>query len=366
MNYQVLCRDPIADSIAEPRSRNFIVIEKLSYRCVEGGPYNLYLLVKRGVDTLTALHLIEKKLGLPRGSARAAGLKDADATTVQHVAIASTNTPKTVTLRLKNGGFIALRWICRLRYPVQPPSIRGNRFTVVLKLYPEAAKSVEHVLNQLADKLIPAYYGYQRFGTIRPVTHLLGYARALGSYPTYLRTLLDQAFPEEAVDAITWRILRRGNVRIYEAEAWRRLRKSLSAAIDYMEKLLRGLDLEGLQALVFNLYLSARIREGYPLDKPIEGERVGREGLPIAIVPGRGFTPGKESKKLYEEVLAGIGLRLETLTRLPVKGYWRPVALRVEQLSWSLVGDNLLVLRFTLPRAMYATTVLREIASRPY
>ncbi len=364
MHYQVLCLPPAARSIAEPRETSFVVVEDLAYRCSEDGRYTLYVMAKRGVDTLTALRALERELGLPRGSAVAAGLKDADATAVQHVAVATAEAPDVVRLRLRSG-FAVARRLCRLRSPPAPASIRGNAFTIVVDGADEAA--LARAVEELRGRLLPAYYGYQRFGTIRPLTHVLGYARALGEHPTFLRALLDQAFPGESPEVAAWRIDKRaGRPRSYEAEAWRRLRRGLGSAIDYVSELLRGLDLEALQALAFNLYLSRRLGEGHPLDRPVEGERMGREGLPVAPVPGRGLAPGKAARRLYEEALSEIGITVELLLRLPVRGFWRPVAFRAEGLGYAPLGGRRAALRFRLPRATYATVVLRELLEVPY
>ena len=369
MEYQASCNTVVAKRIAEPREASFVVVERLDYRCVERGRWTLYLLVKRGVDTLTALEVLEKKAGVRRGSAIVAGFKDAAATTVQYAALPVDAGPL-VRHSLGRGRVVAAKRLCRVNAPPHPSRLRGNTFTIVLELAESASlQEVGEAAERLKSLLIPAYYGYQRFGTIRPITHLLGAAALYDDPETYLSAVLDQPYPDEAPEAIASRLVRRGVARGYETLVRRASRLSVGDAITATRSYLRGLDLEALQALAFNLYVSERIRQGIPLDEPVAGERIGREGLPIAVVPGKGFTPGKTSRRIYEEALARIGVRLEDMVKMPSKGFWRPVAFRVEELQWRLVtrdGKRFLVLRFTLPRGMYATIVLRELAATPY
>ena len=363
MEYHAGCGEPLARSIAEPRHRSFIVIELLRRPCKPGGRRMLYLLAKRGVDTLQAITMLQKLLG---GAFEVAGLKDAEATTIQHVA-GPPVAEGTKIIRMQRDRVIVLKPLCRTDARLDHRLIEGNRFTILLEPLSDTIDPSE--VRARVDRLIPAYYGYQRFGTIRPLTHILGLLRAHDMVDELTRTLLNLPFPDESPLAIRERLAKRGVPGAYEARAARIAAKHPGRLRQVLGDLLRNLDYEALQALAFNLYLSHRIGMGVPLEEPLEGERIGREGLPVAIVPGKGYEPGRESRRIYMEALQRIGISLSTLTSLPVRGYWRPVAFRPEDVraAWLKTGGrHLLALSFTLPRAMYATVVLREVAEIPY
>ncbi len=367
MEYQVLCMNPVAVGIAEPRDRSFVVVEDLAYTCTDDGRYTLYLLVKRGLDTLVALRLLERALSIGRGVAVVAGFKDAAATAVQYVAVPGDKGKQLIRVRSRKGFIIAKR-LCKVKEKPHPSRIRGNRFTIVLRIRKGVSTNdIANNLTVLGGALLPAYYGYQRFGTIRPITHVLGATALYDDIEGYLMAILDQPFPRESAEAIEYRLKRKGVPRDYEEEVAIALKRSVGDAVSTVRRTLKGLDYEALQALAFNLYVSERIRLSIPLSKPVPGERIGREGLPIAIVPGKGYIPGKESRRIYREALARIGVNLDDLARIPAKGFWRPVAFRVEELRWVVDSEGrLLTLSFRLAKGMYATVVLRELAETPY
>ncbi len=56
--------------------------------------------------------------------------------------------------------------------------LKGNRFKIIVRDVGVGGKELEAVLGETVTQLekrgVPNYFGYQRFGTIRPNTHIVG------------------------------------------------------------------------------------------------------------------------------------------------------------------------------------------------
>ncbi|MET1127985.1 MAG: tRNA pseudouridine(13) synthase TruD, partial [Thermoproteota archaeon] len=286
------------------------------------------MVAKRGLSTPDALRLLAKLTGRKPHAFTALGLKDAEATTLQ-----------LVCGPCPRGG--ERRWVVaggRLWAKVAgyvdgcPRKPKANRFHIVLEpLAGVKASSVVEAAARLKARL-PAYYGYQRFGTRRPVTHLLGASLLRGELDTFAATLLGEPHPDESPPTVECRL------RAWKGCTGRLLEAKLAPYADRVTDLLRRIprgliEIFGgaLQAYIFNEYLSARISYGYDLGERLRGERLAADGRPLAPVPGIGYKVGVsgEARTLIREALSAAGLderdlenRLGLLPKL--RPYWRP------------------------------------------
>jgi tRNA pseudouridine13 synthase len=264
----------------------------------------------------------------------------------------------------------------------------------------------------------PNLFGPQRFGEVRPVTHLVGRALVLGR-------------PEEAVDVyLTWVAgdadtlgadARREYARHRDAAralrefppAFRFERRLLDhlarghspeRAIGALSRDLRTLFVHAYQSLLFNRWVSRRAAGGLSLTRPEAGDwllRVGRNGTVTSTDPvevgldnlaeclefvdrGRavlagplvGFeTPAMAGRpgELLEAVLAEEHVRRDDwrIRRAPdlaSRGAWRavsvptpPIAIAPEPSPDGPGGTGPSAwLKFSLPKGAYATVLLRE------
>ena len=369
LRYRVTSGHEVA-RVCQPRESCFIVGEEPPITIRAKGRYCVYVLVKKGKPTLQAISVLEKKLlGRRHGRAVFFGLKDTDATTLQYVCAPcqpGSSQGREGPIRLGEGAWARLVGYtdhCRSTPP------EGNRFWIIL----EPLREVDDVLARLAElgsKLLPNYYGYQRFGTRRPNTHLLGLSLIKRDYATYLGELLGSPYPDESTDnqlcrLRAWRGCESG---LYESM----LSARAESVNDFVTKLpykIVSLYVSALQAYIFNLYLSKRIELGYRLSERIKGER--GNSTPLAPVPGLGYRIGVsgEARQILRDVLESIGLSEEDIRRpVPrikrVKPFWRPIAFRIDSIRAKKIGDRVVVF-FRLGYGMYATTVLRELVKIP-
>jgi tRNA pseudouridine13 synthase len=141
-----------------------ILREKSLDKISASGSYAVYKLKKHGIDTNHALSDIFTKYGL---RLKALGLKDANATTEQYVCDMTTgrSTNTLVTNRY------TLEKIGLLQKPLTKKDMIGNHFKI--KIEDADFSKISQFSEQ--DKILN-FFGYQRFGSRRPVSHLIGKA----------------------------------------------------------------------------------------------------------------------------------------------------------------------------------------------
>lgn len=234
------------------------------------GPSYVYLLLKEGIDTIHALREIRRRLG---GKWYHLGLKDANGVTLQ--LLSSDVVSEGLQLRLRKG--------CLVLTPLGRGSINkarmwGNAFVIDLQC------SKPHSLEGKVK--VPGYFSYQRFGTARPVSHVVGKMILLERWEEAVEALLGEPTPWESEAA------RRVRLEYYSEgpRAYLRAPKFMDVERRVAFELLRGsspkraLKKSGLTELFLHAYQSylynKRLSE---FDDPCEGP----EALPG---PGRRAT----------------------------------------------------------------------------
>lgn len=264
---------------------------------------------------------------------RIAGLKDSCGVTTQLVAVRGCRTP-----RARLGGRL---WRARLvgaGGPLRPGLLEGNIFKVDL----EGAGGCPGE----PKWWIPGFYGPQRFGVERPISHLYGIAAARGDIG-FLARLAATRLPLEA----------RTCPGSYEA------RLVESAALGGRPRL-PGVVYEAVQAYLWNRALSAALAEGgFPgvarlaegsVDLPCPGGA--RVRAPAARLPSRRLLerPRSEWARLVAGVAGDEGIEPQMLPwRAPVRPLLHPVC----RLTCRPASGHVR-LAFRLPPGAFATTLL--------
>jgi len=353
--------------LCSPREQSFVVVEDYDPTPLLNprGRFCLYLMAKRGLPTPRAAALLARSLGT--WPPRTLGLKDAEATTLQLVCLpCPPQPPRHLILHNAWARLIGRAHSCpRERGP------RGNCFTVILHTPGKAADIAER-LQQLSRRPIPAYYGYQRFGTRRPNTHLVGLHLLKGRLREALEELAAKPYPDEAPQTRHCRLKRfhDENCRLpgfYEAHITAEAARSPGRALKAVPPIVKRLALQALQALVYNLYTSLRLQEEPNPHHRLPGERQGRETT-LAPIPGIGYrlhTSG-HAARIIEEATALLDLDPRELANPPpglpkLQPYWRPLTTRPYNLKTRIIDEDTLAASFCLERGMYATTLLREV-----
>lgn len=321
----------------------------------ESGPYPVYLLSKRGIDTNGALEEVRRKTGL---RLLAMGLKDSAASTRQYLySTARARGPASAE---------GAKWsVERLGYTAKALSKRhmsGNRFWIRV----DGAGDVSGF-----DARLPVanFYGYQRFGLPRPVTHLVGKALVSGDPAGAVREMLgaDPADPRGMLDGL------RPGARLERA-----VLESLARDADPVRALralpvsLRRLYVNAYQSYLFNLSVSAALEAGEPLE-PSPGDvcygpggdlcrSSGQRGLRLAVpVAGHSYYAKTRFHEYVAAAARSQGARMRdflapSLQEAAAEGGFRQALVSVSGFE---ARDGRV--SFELSRGSYATVLLREL-----
>ena len=295
----------------------------------------------------------------------------------------------------------------------------GNAFEILVEetVAPPAEalgvyRATEAALRQAGG--FPNFFGPQRFGEVRPVTHDVGrwvvrgdLTRAVDVYLTALPGGRVEGVGDEARRAYAeHRDPARALVEFPREYRFERLMLDHLARGHGAERAFRALgrDLRLLfvhayQALLFNRWLLRRHLADLPFDRPVPGDRilrVGRDGTvrsqeaaPVGadnerecaelVGRGRAFVAGPligfetprasgPAGELLQGLLEDEGLdpkafRLPVAPEVASRGAWRPALVGVPPLGLAESGSGVWF-RFALPKGTYATVLLREFLKR--
>lgn len=352
-----------------------------------------------------SLHMSRRRIGF-------AGTKDKRALTTQLFSFEGIP-PETVRgLRIKDVEVLETFTCGR---GLEIGDLVGNAFRVVVRGLglPEgaAAKAVQETTEQLtAFRGFPNFFGLQRFGSVRPVTHEVGRHLVRGEFREAVETYVANPIPGEDPESYDVReaLAESGDVkealraypRAYTFE--KAILNELSAHPEDYVGALRALPLNLLimfvhayQSFLYNRMLSERMRRGLPIHEPAEGDLVlpaDRRGLPdrertVEVTPdnllrvaarcreGKAWvsailfgseTPfaGGEMGEIERAVVAAEGLKpqdfiIPEIPRISSRGTRREILAPIRSLDAQVEGDVLRV-SVELTRGAYATCLLRE------
>lgn len=390
-------------------SSDFVVEEIYEEGIYEGGRYLVVEVEKVDWETHHLVRDLSRQLQISQKRFGWAGTKDKKAVTRQRMSIMALDEKQLQRAALPG---VKIRVLGRSNRGVSLGDLRGNRFAVRIREVDlddeEATGRVAAVTGEIEERGgLPNYFGVQRFGEVRPVTHLVGEALVRGDPERAAMTYLALPFPGEPesirearerllADQDFQAALKEYPLRLrYERAMMARLleEKDFARSFDVLATNLKRLFVHAYQSLLYNRILSRRMRAGLPLGRAVEGDVVcfSKGGLPyvdkiqavdksnLAAVNrlaerGRAFVtlplfgsrsafsgglPGEIERSVLEE--EGVDLsdfRVEANPDLGSPGNRRPALLRVEPAAE--VEDGCVLLNFDLPAGSYATVVLRE------
>lgn len=411
--------DFIVEEILVDGSRASVRLEdNKSGSLAKHGRYLICVLVKRGWDTLLAIEEIAKVLGISPDRIGFAGIKDADALTAQYISIGGV--PLDYLTRINIEGLL----IKPLGYSgeeMSPEKLFGNSFTIIVRSIrageDTARKRIERISEGLADLGgMPNFFGHQRFGTVRPITHIVGKHIIMGKFEDAILSFLAYQSPFESARIREARrelyetrdfslaLKRFPKSLIYERLILMHLSKSPNDYIGALHKIplnLRKLFVQAYQSYLFNRFLSERMRRRIPIKEALEGDyaieldelglpkkkflradadnikaindeiKNGKMALGIPLIgPEQPLSEGSqgeiEREVLEEESVSQEDFKRARIIKVNVLGGLRPALARIINLRINVMGDEkaagrrAAIFSFTLPRGAYATILLRE------
>lgn len=330
----------------------------------------VYVVRKIGLDSIELCNKIRRILRCRECAVL--GLKDADAVAYQIAVLRECRAlNQRVSFERGNTTFSAHLWLCG-KFNVA--SIK-NRFRISIEpLSQNFAKVLSDRMEMLRGYgyIVLNFFGYQRFGTRRPITHLIGKKLVYRDWEGFIETLCGYPFPTESRKSIAsrllwysgrgWRLYPRNSIenRVCSEDIGRPLE-----VIRRIPKSMLQLYLNAYQSYLFNVVLSRvwmNLVSRYDLRSALA--IVGKD-LQYLPVPGASIVISSELvREVLEEVLGTEDVELRDFCieelNLCAHGSYRRSYLTVNDISYS-ISDNLIRLIFTLESGCYATVVLREI-----
>ena len=408
-----LTTTPGVDGTVKASAEDFVVEEVSTPPLRDAdGRFTIARIRVREWETNRLVRQLARSLHISRRRIGYAGTKDKRALTTQLFSFDRVEPGAMASLRLQD---VEILETFRASRPLELGDLMGNRFRIVIRglrtTVAKASETVQETTRQLqAAGGFPNFFGIQRFGSVRPITHQVGRHIVRGEFREAVETYVANPIEGEDPESFEVRaaLQASGDVkgalhdypRNYTFE--KAILNHLAVHPNDDVGALRALPLNLLmmfvhayQSFLYNRILSERMRRGLPIHEPIEGdlvlpadrcgrpdrervievsgdnlERVAarcREGKAwvSAVLYGaqsvlaEGEMGEIERKTIAEEALRPEDFIIPDLPRISSKGTRREILAPFGNLQAQVVGDTL-DLSVELTRGAYATCLVRE------
>ena len=354
------------------------------------------------------LHVSRNRIGF-------GGTKDKRAKTTRLMSFDSISVENLSKIKIKD---VDIDNIYRSDRSVKIGGLIGNEFEIVVRNIEKniSSKMIEAIYSYVIEKGgFPNFYGIQRFGVIRPITHIVGKFIVKDDFEKAVMTYIGNPVKGEDEESYSARTelektrdfskaLKSYPLNLgFEKAILNKLVNNSEDFVSALKELPRNLltmFVYAYQSFLFNRILSERIKQGFPLNEAVVGDVV----LPIRknIVEETGIlVRGSNVEKVNKQiskgkaVVSGIlfgsdttfsgdeigeiehrvidkekidprGFIIPDIPRISSKGSRRPILANVKNFDFKLFDDELndtrsaLFLKFELNKGCYATSLLRE------
>ncbi|MBW6451136.1 MAG: tRNA pseudouridine(13) synthase TruD [DPANN group archaeon] len=334
------------------------------------GGVSYVLLHKIDYDPFKAIDVVAKALNVRRNDIAFAGTKDKRAVTTQIISIANTTKEAISNFNVKD---ISLKYLgCGSK--IQLGDLLGNRFTIVLRNIDCVSDKLSTFFDFKETIPYPNYFGPQRFGDKRPITHIIGKHILKGNYKSAVLDYVSKIFPGDNSRSAAIRTLAASNPKqALESNDLKSYERMLvQYLVDYPENYkgaiqkfplqLRRMFIHAYQSYLFNKVLNILIK-GNISDKKIQ---IPYFGYHMNLPRNRNLV---DALRLVfsEEKIDLSDFRVEGMEVLSSKGGnrnafefardFKVIDISEDDLN---VGRSKIKIAFTLSKGSYATVFLRE------
>lgn len=406
-------KDFIVEEISLDNEISYCFKENSEIKLNQPTRYIRLSLEKHGVETLRAIQILASSLKISISRIGFAGMKDKEAITSQFISIKDTDLNIIKNIELGN---IYLRNFNYIKSALNIGNLFGNHFIIVIRDLELSTKKIEGAItsikNEISSGLIN-YFGQQRFGKIRPISHLVGKALLKGNYEDAVKIYLTKVYPDERIDASNARIELKENWDfekainnfpkrlLYEIMMIKSLIKfpnDYRKAFEALPNRLQSMLIYAYQSYIFNKILSKRKEQKIAFSDLRINDFVlilDNQGLPTrafvstseknfthlehlikinkAVIAAPLIGSQTEIKEDYiREILKEEGIELKDfnskILHLNRKGGFRPILFsplnfKIKKIDSDELyqSKNKVKIDFTLKRGSYATVLLDEI-----
>ncbi len=355
---------------------DFVVEEVAEHEAGEKGDAVLARMKKFNLTTMEAIRELSNILHVSRKRFGYAGNKDKRAITTQYISVEGLDEEDLQHVFIPD---VELEVLGR-GDPIGLGDLDGNRFEIVVRNIAleadEARSRAESVVEKL-EGYIPNYFGPQRFGENRPITHEVGRHLLKGEYEeavwTYIAKPSDQEYEKiRKVREDLWetREVEKAAEKFPEQYRYEKILlyhlakndEDYTGAVKRLPEGLQKLFIHAYQSYLFNEALSALIDDGFDDTD---------EELPL--VGYKTALRDEQGERVMQELLEEDGVtqedfQLQDFPHLRTEGEYRPCFVPVTDFSLAGVEDDDLnmdkraaTVSFTLEKGSYATVFLREL-----
>jgi tRNA pseudouridine13 synthase len=401
---------------------DFIVNEIFSYPTEkENGNFTIAEIYSKNWENNGLVRELSKRLHISRKRISFAGTKDKRACSTQLMSFYKVTRDKLSNIKIKD---VEIKNIFSSDKPIKIGDLYGNKFEITLKNINKDVKpkQIQNTISYLEENCgFPNFYGVQRFGIMRPITHIVGKYIINGDFKKAIMSYIANPIKGENEDTYKLRD------ELEKSHDFSKALKSYPPSLNFEKAILNKLVIDpedfvgalkelpknllimfvnAYQSYLFNRILSERIRRKIPLNKAIVGDIV----LPIRnnIVDYKGvlvnesniekvnrqvsknhaFTSGIllgsdsvfsmgemgeiEYKIIENEKVDYRNFIIPSISYLSSSGSRRPLLAVLNKIYWKLNYDKLngdkqdLILKFELQKGCYATSLLREFMKSEY
>jgi tRNA pseudouridine13 synthase len=383
----------------------------------EQGNFTIAEVTSWNWETHTLVQELASRLHMSQRRISFAGTKDKRAWTTQLMSFDHVPPEYLSALTIKD---VSLHNIYQSNVPIRIGDLLGNHFDITIRNIPKAI-TTEDITALLAPfeqwKGFPNFYGIQRFGIIRPITHLVGKYIIQGDFEKAAMTYIANPIQGENEEAYHSR------AELEKTHDYKKAFQTYPDSLNFEKAMLNRLiqdptDFIGAfkelpknllmmfvnayESWVFNKILSRRIQKNLPIHQAIIGDIVyplrkqiiGDEPIPVTAsnIEKVNQQVAKKKKAVVTGLLVGYESRYATgemgqieqliidaqkidprdfiiqeIPFLSSAGTRRPLLAVFPSLEWSLHTDEFnpdhqaLTLHFDLQKGCYATSFLREV-----
>jgi tRNA pseudouridine13 synthase len=354
------------------------------------------------------LHISRQRIGF-------AGTKDKRAKTTQLMSFYNVSLKKLSEIKIED---VVIENAYRSDKPAKIGNLKGNNFEVIIRninspINKEELNNAIYSINNVGG--FPNFFGIQRFGAIRPITHIVGKYIVKDDFEKAVMTYVANPIKEEGEDVFNLReklqeshdfaeaLKSYPNKLNYEKAILNKLvqdPKDFVSALKQLPKNLLTMFVYAYQSYLFNKILSERIKKNLPLNQaivgdiilPVRKEIIDENGILVnennidkvnfQISKGRAFVSGVlfgsdsiysegemseiEHNIIEKEKIDPRDFIIPDISYISSTGTRRPLLAPVKDLKYKLIDDEnnsknqALVLKFMLKKGCYATSLLRE------
>ncbi|MCD4800378.1 MAG: tRNA pseudouridine(13) synthase TruD [Methanococcoides sp.] len=400
------------------QTEDFGVIEITNREEGTEGKYLIVELTKRNWETHHLIRDLTRILRISQKRIGFAGTKDKRAVTTQKISIYDVDEEEVQNVHLKD---TELKILGRSNKGLELGNLTGNEFIITVRDIDTDKNELESRLSQTTASIkeqggVPNFFGIQRFGALRPITHVVGESIVRNDIEKAALAYIAASYPDEPEDTqqVRDRVfetrdyiegLKEYPLQLrYERAMMHHLVSSpedYAGSFETLPANIRKMFVHAYQSYIYNTIICARIKKGLPLNRAVVGDIVcfkNKAGLPdnsrnervtednidgmnnlvrrnraFVTAPLIGHSselasgvPGEIERGIIEELNVPIeGFKVPSMEQLNSKGLRREILLSADP-KYTIGEDELnegkykVTLDFSLPKGSYATTILRE------